>query len=150
MKRAILLLALAVGLVVTSGGTSTAFTEKCNSRGIEATNKSDKLVGTNRKDVICAMGGNDRIYGKGGNDKLKGDKGRDRISGGAGNDTIKGDKGADVLLGRSGNDILRGGPYRKANDGKRDILDCGSGVDTAYYTPGVDVVRNCEILNPPS
>ncbi|MGB3634088.1 MAG: calcium-binding protein [Rubrobacteraceae bacterium] len=150
MRKTIFLFLLALGLVVVSGGPSAAFTENCNRGGLKATNGSDVLYGTAGEDVICGMAGKDRIYAKGGDDKLKGDRGVDRIVGGAGDDKIKGGMGRDTLLGRAGHDILRGGSFRKVNDGKRDVLDCGSGVDTVYFTPGVDVVRNCEILNPPS
>lgn len=45
---------------------------------------------------------------------------------------------------------MRGGTHTQADDGVPDILDCGDGTDTVYFTPRVDVVSaNCEIRNPP-
>jgi Ca2+-binding RTX toxin-like protein len=78
-----------------------------------------------------------RIRGKAGNDRLNGTAGRDRIEGLGGNDTINGRGGADTLLGGAGNDTIT------ANDGVRDVVDCGAGNDRATVDRR-DVVRNCE------
>lgn len=45
------------------------------------------------------------------------------------------------MRGVSGNDRMYGGA--------RDVLDCGSGRDTAYFVRGQDSARNCEVINPP-
>ena len=55
-----------------------------------------------------------------------------------------------MVFGGSGDDLVRGGTPERPNDRARDVLDCGAGTDTAYFIPGQDVVRNCEILNPPA
>ena len=60
-------------------------------------------------------------------DRLVGDGGANRLSGGVGNDRLSGLSGDDVLVGGAGADRLEGGP------GVDDVLDGGSGVDTASY-----------------
>jgi Ca2+-binding RTX toxin-like protein len=64
-----------------------------------------------------------------------------RCVGTAGNDTMRGGNGNDRMVGGGGKDRMYGGA--------RDIFDCGSGTDTAYFVQGQDSVRNCEVLNPP-
>lgn len=141
MRRATLLFVLVGSLLVLSAGVAPAYTEGCD-RG---TNKSDKMVGTAGDDALCGEGGNDKISGNAGEDTLVGGSENDTIDGGDGNDKIKGGTGEDVIMAGPGDDIVRGGKHNQANDGARDVLDCGAGMDTVYAT-GADVVRdNCEI-----
>lgn len=92
--------------------------------------KADTLVGGPGADTIHGGAGNDRISGKAGADKLYGDAGNDRIDAGAGLDRIYGGTGNDTIL---------------ARDGKRDVIDCGSGRDTVIADK-VDVVKGCETV----
>jgi hypothetical protein len=39
---------------------------------------------------------------------------------------------------------MGGNDYLSANDGKRDLVDCGPGKDR-FNTDSSDVVRNCEV-----
>jgi hypothetical protein len=122
---------------------------------IIGTSGANVLQGSNVNDVIRGLGGNDRLFGRGGNDTLFGGLGNDLLDGGVGLDKLLGGAGRDTLSGGSGNDILDGGPgvdlFRagpgndslKARDGKREIVDCGAGRDTATVDR-VDVVRGCE------
>ena len=38
-----------------------------------------------------------------------------------------------------------GNDYLSARDGRRDLVDCGSGRDYWYNADSFDVVRNCEV-----
>jgi Ca2+-binding RTX toxin-like protein len=67
--------------------------------------------------------------------------------GGPGNDTLVGASGPDVLMGQAGSDFmngLAGADALVANDGERDTLDCGTGVDTATRDAAETSVRGCE------
>jgi hypothetical protein len=35
-----------------------------------------------------------------------------------------------------------------AQDGFKDVVDCGTGEDTVFFDRGLDRVRDCEIKNP--
>ena len=43
------------------------------------------------------------------------------------------------------------GPHYRAGDGFRDTIDCGDNEDTVFFDRNrrLDVIENCEILNPP-
>ncbi|HEX2729491.1 MAG TPA: hypothetical protein VHM16_07025, partial [Rubrobacteraceae bacterium] len=60
--------------------------------------------------------------------------------------------GRDTLYGGPGNDTVLSGNYSpettSTNDGAADVVDCGAGTDTVYYTPGQDTIENCEIEQP--
>ena len=43
---------------------------------------------------------------------------------------IKGNSGEDKVFGGPGDLVVRGGSHGEPNDGARDILDCGQGMDT--------------------
>jgi hypothetical protein len=79
------------------------------------------LVGTAGPDVLAGRGGNDIVYGGPGNDSLNGGGGHDRLYGGTGDDHLF------------------------ANDGVRDIVDCGPGRDEAD-ADGMDIVSGCELV----
>lgn len=128
------------------------------------TNGADTLTGTFAGDRLRGLGGNDVLNGEAGNDCLEGGAGNDRLNGGAGNDRLLGGGGRDVLTGGTGNDrlvggrgkdVLIGGPGRNAyvagpgNDrvnarnGRRELINCGTGRDTARVDRR-DRVRGCE------
>ena len=70
-----------------------------------------------------------------GDDYLAGGDGSDVVCGGAGDDEIVGGPGSDVLRGGDGNDLL------DARDGAPDVVDGGSGFDTALVDHGDRVVN---------
>jgi Ca2+-binding RTX toxin-like protein len=105
-------------------------------------------------------------------DRLAGGKGADELDGGAGNDLVSGGRGNDRLFGGSDRDVLRGGPGRdllvgyydyedlaardryfggpgndriEAEDGARNVIDCGPGRDTAVVDKR-DRVTHCETV----
>lgn len=148
MRKTAVSFALILGAVWLVAGTAFAVTKMCqdNCRG---TGGDDRLFGSSRANTIYAEDGDDRIAGRGGDDALKGGDGRDSVYGQEGNDRVKGSAGMDEVYGGPGDDLLRGGTPERPNDGARDVLECGDGEDTAYYVEGQDIVRDCEILNPP-
>ena len=89
------------------------------------TTAAETIYGTGRGDTIDARGGNDRIYSFAGNDVLTGGPGADRIEAGSGNDLVR------------------------VRDGRRDVVGCGPGRDTAVVDSG-DVVRGCEVVRRPA
>jgi Ca2+-binding RTX toxin-like protein len=150
MRRPILLFVLVVAVTLLAAGIALAarVDVRCNGGECRGTDMNERLFGTSLEDVIYASGGNDLAYGRGSNDLIKGDQGDDEVYGQAGNDKVKGGLGRDKVYGDSGDDFVRGGTHADPNDGVPDVLDCGDGTDTVYFTPGVDVVRaNCEIRN---
>jgi Ca2+-binding RTX toxin-like protein len=103
-------------------------TKRVASHTRAGTKRADRLTGTSAADVLYGLGGNDVLLGLGGNDVLYG---------GIGADTLYGGPGKDRLYGGPGNDVLR------ARDNQRDLVDCGSGRDTAYVDR-LDRVSGCE------
>ena len=92
---------------------------------IRGTRRADRIVGTSKGDLIVAGRGNDVVHGRGGDDIIVGDipftsrPGRDRLYGGPGRDFID------------------------AYDGRRDLVDGGSGRDRAIWDRH-DRVRSIE------
>jgi Ca2+-binding RTX toxin-like protein len=80
-----------------------------------------------------------------GGDDLIGSDGSDRLSGGPGADFIdaleaSSNGGVDTVRGGGGNDQV------DANDGQRDVIDCGRGTrEQVRRDVGIDEIRNCEI-----
>ena len=141
--------ALAMLALLLVAGTAFAEIRMCNGE-CRGTNMDDTLIGGTQDDRIYAGDGNDRARGREGEDFIKGGLGDDEVYGQEGNDRIKGNFGEDKVFGGPGDDKVRGGSHGQANDGARDVLDCGQGTDTVYFTAGVDEVSDdCEILNPP-
>lgn len=99
----------------------------------------DCLVGGAGRDLLNGGGGNDRLGGGSGDDALKGGSGADRLGGGSGADTLIGGRGKDSHRAGAGNDTIN------AADGKRELVDCGRGSDTARVDRG-DRVRGCETV----
>jgi TolB protein len=77
-------------------------------------------------------------WGTAANDLLPGTSGRDRICGLGGNDLIVGGGGSDTLVGGAGADTLL------ARDGRRDVVDGGSGRDRATFDRRLDRLRSIE------
>ncbi|MDX6442721.1 MAG: hypothetical protein QOE43_2450 [Gaiellaceae bacterium] len=121
---------------------------------------NDVLNGTPYLDIIRGFAGNDRIFAGAGNDHVEGNGGNDTISAGPGSNAVFGGLGNDTITAGNGWDLLEGGPGRdtitagggndriQARDGFRDLIDCGTGNDTAEVDR-LDVVRGCEhVLRP--
>jgi len=83
------------------------------------TDRGERIVGTDSADTIDANGGDDTVIGKRGADRIRGGNGRDKQYGGRGKDTIF------------------------SEGGYRDLINCGTGTDTAYVDPK-DRVVDCE------
>lgn len=106
----------------------------------------DCLPGPAAGDRLTGGAGDDRLTGGRGADRLSGGTGDDRLDGGPGNDRLSGGAGSDVLTGGAGRDRLAGGPgtdFVVAADGRRDLVDCGGGLDAAAVDAR-DRVRGCE------
>ena len=91
------------------------------------------VIGTNAPETIYGTVRSDRIDGKGGDDRIFAFAGNDVVTGGAGADRIEG----------SGQRRVR------ARDGRKDVVSCGPGKDTAVVdgrTPSV-AARSC--VGPP-
>lgn len=125
-------------------------------------------------DRLSGGAGNDALYGQGRNDVLAGDSGKDRLVGGDGNDRLCGGTGRDTLDGGAGNDRLTGDacfprPSRPgsrnatvnryqggagtdtidARNGRREIVDCGTGRRDLAIVDRNDRVRGCERVKRP-
>jgi Ca2+-binding RTX toxin-like protein len=121
---------------------------------------NDRIYGGAGNDVISGDAGDDLLVGNAGNDRLFGRTGRDVVIGGTGADEVSGQEDQDVLIGRSltneastsvgdANDVALAAlllnwatiqpqaaglftPFLGANDGVRDVLTGGTGVDDFY------------------
>ena len=132
------------------GGAAFGATRHCDGGRCKGTDEADKIYVSEGDDVVFADAGSDKVFGRGGEDVLKGDSDDDHVYGEEDNDRVKGGPGRDMVFGGPGDDMVRGGTHDETNDGVRDVLDCGEGTaDSVYYTPGVDVIRDCEIFHPP-
>jgi len=92
------------------------------------------LIGTAGPDLLRGSKGADKLLGLGGNDRLYGLAGNDIVVGGAGSDRMFGGRGTDRL---------------EARDGERDLVDCGSGRDTAIVDNVDEVNSTCETVQRP-
>jgi Ca2+-binding RTX toxin-like protein len=120
-----------------------------------STDGPDHIVGTKVGDLIIAGAGDDVIhagdgqnvvYGQWGNDTILTGSYVDTVYGGGGNDVIRTGAGEDFIFPGPGLDTVaagRGPDHVIANDGERDVIDCGPGDDRARVDK-LDVVRNCE------
>lgn len=110
------------------------------------TDAADELNGSGRSDVIFALGSADRVFGRGGNDCLLGGGGGDLLKGEAGHDRLTGEGGPDVLIGGPGLNAYDAGKGRdlvKADNGRPELVRCGSGRDRALVDR-LDRTRGCE------
>ncbi|HEX8742627.1 MAG TPA: MopE-related protein [Thermoleophilaceae bacterium] len=134
------------------GGNDTLFGDRCDDRAKVRAAQSAQ----DGNDTIRGGSGNDSVYGAGGRDRLFGEDGNDRLSGGAGDDVLSGGRGRDRLEGGAGRDRLTGGPDANtirggagddvvgARNGRRDVIDCGSGRRDRATVDRSDKVRGCE------
>lgn len=121
--------------VVVTAPAQACFAMRC----IRGSGGADRLVGTASRE---------RLDGRGGVDVLVGGGGADVLLGGGGSDRLRGQAGRDLLVGGTGADRIDGGPgadYVIAADGRRDVVDCGTGQDVALVDE-IDRVRNCRVL----
>jgi hypothetical protein len=96
---------------------------------ISGSDFSERLQGTHASERICGRAGNDEIEALAGNDVVEGGWHDDRLVGGAGSDRLIGGRGDDTIL---------------ARDGRRDVIECGWGVDRAIVDRVDRVLRGCE------
>ena len=159
----------AFGLELDYGGTPHRDVAKLGVKGIDLNGDGDVDItpdGPVRIYGLDGTGGNDLLSGAGSKAtggaverpvSMFGGAGDDRLVGGRGNDFINEDfaeTGDDVLIGGRGNDSLNGGGGKDtlhagrgkdslvADDGHRDLVDGGRGIDSFQYDHGLDVVRN--------
>jgi hypothetical protein len=116
----------------------------------------DTLLGSDAGETLIGESGADTIDGRGGDDELRGDPGSDRLRGGSGDDELVGGVGRNRLRGGRGHDVLYGDDRRDrlfggrgrdrldAEDGRRDRVNCGPGLDRAR-TDAEDRRRSCEL-----
>ena len=107
----------------------------------------DLGLGTAEGEGTDSLGGIENAVGTRRGDILRGSPAANRLVGRGGPDLLMGRGGHDVLVGGPGHDDLRGGGGKdtiRAKDGKRDVVDGGGGVDTAFADP-VDAVRRVEL-----
>ncbi len=116
---------------------------------LDAGDGDDFLDGGTGNDIMTAGPGADKMYGENGNDTLDGGDGNDLIIGANGNDILIGGLGADKLYGENGNDQFHASQANScASDGAVDIVDGGSGTDTAKgVLAGPDTVTGVEVKN---
>lgn len=124
-------------------------------RCLDGTDGADLLVGTIGGDVIIggsgadtirAGGGQNVIQAQWGDDDIRAGSGPDFVDAADGNDTIRTGAGSDRITPGAGNDTVdagRGADYVYANDGQRDVIDCGPG-DDRVRADKIDVLHNCE------
>jgi hypothetical protein len=120
-------LLLAAALLVAPIAPANASRASCNhhERGSDA---GDTLTGTRHRDLIKGAGGGDVVKGRDGSDCLYGGNNADTVKGGAGRDRVSGGRGNDRIV---------------ARDGRRDVIACGKGTDTARVDRS-DRVVGCE------
>ena len=106
----------------------------------------DVIIGGSGADTIRAGDGQNLIEAQWGDDDIRAGSGPDFVKAGDGNDTIRTGAGSDLVIPGPGNDIGytgRGADHVLANDGQRDIIDCGPG-DDRVRADKIDVLRHCE------
>jgi Ca2+-binding RTX toxin-like protein len=133
---------------------------------------NDTMNGGTGSDTLASSRGNDKLYGSSnpsdtrdfvydweGRNVLSGGDGDDhllghnRLSGGSGDDTIRGSRPdgngrTRTMRGGLGTDRISSEGFVKdtiyAQDGEKDNINCGGGVDTVYFDSGIDSVKACE------
>lgn len=109
---------------------------------------NDKLYGSSNpggtKDYVYDWEGQNVLSGGAGDDHLLG---HNRLSGGSGDDTIRGSRpnGAErtrTMSGGPGTDQISSEGFVKdtiyAQDGEKDNINCGGGIDIVYFDAGID------------
>lgn len=106
----------------------------------------DVIIGGSGADTIRASDGRNVIEAQWGDDDIRAGSGPDLVDAGDGNDTVRTGAGSDRIGLGHGNDTVyagRGPDYVFANDGRRDVIDCGPG-DDRVRVDKIDVLRRCE------
>jgi Tol biopolymer transport system component len=96
---------------------------------IAGTNSNETLRGSRKGEKICGLGGSDWIYGGAGDDEILGGPGSDVLFPGAGHDRVLGGDGNDGVF---------------SQDGERDLIGCGRGLDIVHADRLDSVARDCE------
>ncbi len=124
MGRTAFLFVAMAAVTLVAGGAALAAT-------LTGTAKAEVLVGTRYSDDVRAGGGGDEVRGLRGPDRLEGGRGEDLISGGRGDDFI--------------------GSFdaRDGDDGLRDVVRCGPGLDTVDADRSDRVASSCEDVSVP-
>jgi Ca2+-binding RTX toxin-like protein len=137
--RALLIVATMLLGVLVLSGVALAVTKTCTTTNpCVGTNGPDRLIGTDAKNEIRGRGGSDYVSGKQRADELYGGQDKDQVRAGTGRDRVFGGQGSDELSGGGGNDTMN------AQDGYKDAVNCGRGIDTAYVDRIDRVNRDCE------
>jgi len=121
----------------------------------DGTDGPDRFVGTKYRDLAITGSGDDTIRAGDGMNWIESQWGDDDIRSGSGVDSVLAGSGEDVIHSGGRRDYINLGPGHDrvfagagpdalvANDGQRDVIDCGSGDDRARVDR-FDVTRNCE------
>jgi Ca2+-binding RTX toxin-like protein len=120
-------------------------------------------IGREGQDTIHLRSGEDQVDAGAGSDTLFGEGAHDSLSGGGGVNLYFGGPGPDRIVanteatetgpqgaGAAGEEIHggTGGDLIFANDGLKDIIDCGGGSDAVANDPIDEVAANCEVHDP--
>jgi Ca2+-binding RTX toxin-like protein len=110
---------------------------------------ADVMNGGTSADFMEGNTGADILRGQDGDEEaIFGDSGNDKLYGGKGEDFLDGDDGTDEHYGGADNDFIDATHNEDPMTDAPDLVDCGSGFDTAEVRPN-DIVRdNCENVTP--
>jgi Ca2+-binding RTX toxin-like protein len=105
-------------------------------------NGNNTVITNDGNDVVVCGNGNNYILGGNGDDNLTAGSGNNNIMGGAGNDQIADGfdatrKTTSLLYGEAGNDTI-------VSINRNDVVDGGTGFDTATVQAGTYIVRNVD------
>jgi Ca2+-binding RTX toxin-like protein len=118
---------------------------------IDASN--DEMNGGPVRDFIEGGQGNDILRGQEGSEhdpgdpqsvSMFGDPGNDELFGGPGEDAMEGEEDTDEHYGGRNNDFIDAAEGETPATDAPDLVDCGSGFDTAEVRPNDRVRDNCE------
>jgi Ca2+-binding RTX toxin-like protein len=130
---------------------------------VDARAGDDVVFGREGQDTIHLRSGEDQVDAGAGSDTLFGEGAHDSLSGGGGVNLYFGGPGPDRIVanteatetgpqgaGAAGEEIHggTGGDLIFANDGLKDIIDCGGGSDAVANDPIDEVAANCEVHDP--
>lgn len=127
---------------ITGSGSSDVINGLGGDDTISANHNQDTVFGGDGDDVIKGNASDDKLFGEGDNDTLEGGVGNDRLFGGVGEDVIMGGDGDDVLFGgerwvKTGDGFADTFVF-DSDDGRDQIWDFETGVDTIELTSGID------------
>lgn len=134
MRRMPLMFAAMLAALVLGSGVAVA-------AAITGANGPDTLMGANKADEIHGIGGADDTSGKRGADELYAGGGEDEVIGGPGADEIHGSSTTGILLVEEGDDFIN-----SADNGRQDVVNCGTGDDDRAIADDEDTVQGCEAV----